>query len=410
MGKRRGKKGKRTERKILKRVLTIVSAAILMMGTALGMEKYREGNEQETGVVQSPSEAEIHFIDVGQGDATLITCDGHSMLIDAGENDKGTALQLYLTKQGIEKLDYLVLTHPDADHIGGADVMITKFDIGSVFMSDYEKDNKTYRDVLQALEYRGLDWSVPEPGESYALGSGSITFLAPVSEYTDPNNSSIALLFCNGKNSFLFTGDAQEEAEMDILGEGFSVRADVYKAGHHGSDTSSCEEFLRAVKPKYAVISCGEGNSYGHPHSGVLNSLRAMGVKLFRTDEQGSIIARSDGEVITWNCAPSETWQTGERTDSGARQEDRTEEADIEQTEEDSGTREQNQAKEETGGDETEKSEKGMASLYIGNRNNGKLHRCDCKSLPKEENQIAFSSKEEAIGAGYADLCGSCNP
>ena len=119
MGKRRGKKGKRTERKILKRVLTIVSAAILMMGTALGMEKYREGNEQETGVVQSPSEAEIHFIDVGQGDATLITCDGHAMLIDAGENDKGTALQLYLTKQGIEKLDYLVLTHPDADHIGG---------------------------------------------------------------------------------------------------------------------------------------------------------------------------------------------------------------------------------------------------------------------------------------------------
>lgn len=385
MEKRKGKKGKRTEKKILQRALTIVSAAVLMVGAALGMEKSREGNGQETGAARSPSEAEVHFIDVGQGDATLITCGGHAMLIDAGENDKGTKLQLYLTKQGIEKLDYLVLTHPDADHIGGADVIITKFDIGSVFMSDYEKDNRTYQDVLQALDDKGLNWSVPEPGESYALGGGSITFLAPVREYGDPNNSSIALIFSNGQNGFLFTGDAQEEAETDIPGTGLSVRADVYKVGHHGSDTSSCEAFLEAVRPKYAVISCGEGNSYGHPHSAVLNSLRAMGVKLFRTDEQGSIIARSDGEEITWNCAPSETWQAGERTGSEAGKESRAQE--------------QSRAEKDS-----------MAPFYVGNQNNGKLHRSDCKNLPKEENRVIFSTKEEAVEAGYDDFCGSCNP
>lgn len=266
------------------------------------------------------STMEVHFIDVGQGDATLIMCDGDAMLIDAGDNSKGTLIQNYLQKRGVDELDYLVLTHPDSDHIGGAAVVVSKFDIGMVFMSDYEKDNKTYKNLLQALEDKTLTWSTPEVGATYQLGSAEFTILAPNDTYSDPNDASIALLLENGEDSFLFTGDAEEKAEMDILKNGLSIQADVYQVGHHGSKTSSCPDFLDAVMPNAAVISCGEGNSYGHPNAQTMNSFRERGILVYRTDEQGSIVATSDGSgVISWNCAPSDTWKAGEPTGGAAK-------------------------------------------------------------------------------------------
>lgn len=280
-----------------------------------GAEYAGQTQIQETQIRETPGErkAEIHFLDVGQGDAALIKCGEEAMLIDAGENDKGTAVQLYLQKQGVKKLKYLVLTHPDSDHIGGADVIITKFDIETILMPDYEKDNKTYEEVKNALRAKSERAYAPHPGEEYALGGGVFTILAPNRRYQDANNSSIALLFQLGETRFLFTGDAEEEAEMDMLQNGLSLQADVYQAGHHGSSTASTEAFLTAVDADYAVISCGEDNSYGHPHAEVLNRMRAMGMKVYRTDEQGSILAETDGNKITWNCAPSETWKSGER-------------------------------------------------------------------------------------------------
>lgn len=367
----------------------VCAAVLLLAGVGTGLlpgQPKENGTAVEAEAVpsdhQTDSEAsvvKIHFIDVGQGDATLIQCGEHVMLIDAGDNDKGTAVQLYLTKQGVKKLDYLILTHPDADHIGGADVVITKFAIDRVFMADFEKDNQTYREVTDALASKKLKWTTPSPGTVYSLGTAEFTILAPNDTYEDPNNASIALLLQNGDTGFLFTGDGEEEAEEDILANGLCVEADVYKAGHHGSDTASCEAFLEAADPDYAVISCGEGNSYGHPHAAVLNSLRAMGIQVFRTDEQGSIIAESDGTKITWNCAPSETWQTGERTGSGARR-------------------------------KAEKQDKQPKGNYTGNKNNGKLHRSTCEQLPNEENRVVFETKQEAIDAGYDDPCGLCEP
>ncbi len=338
------------------------------------------------------TEAELHFIDVGQGDATLVKCGGHAMLIDCGENDKGTLVQRYLQKQGVTKLDYLVLTHPDSDHIGGADVVVTKFEIGQVFMADYTKENKTYRDLIGALSDKRLGWQTPKPGSVFSLGGAEFTVLGPVGRYEDPNNSSLVLRLDVGDVSFLFTGDAQEPAETDMLRAGADVAADVYQVGHHGSDTSSSEAFLKAVAPDYAVISCAEGNSYGHPHAAVLNTLRAMGVSVFRTDEQGSIVARTDGKSVKWNSAPSESWQAGERTGSAAAQTV----TGIKQ----SGT--QAQAAGDTG--------TAQAGSYIGNKNNGKLHRATCKHLPKEENRAVFASREEAVEAGYDDPCKLCKP
>lgn len=299
----------------------LLAAALQRMGQepAADAQAYRQdaaaqGNPKGNSFGDS---LEVHFIDVGQGDATLILCGESAMLIDCADSSQGTKIQDYLQKRGVERLDYLILTHPDSDHIGGAPVIIEKFEIDRVFMSNYEKSNKTYLKVIQSLDNRLLKWSTPEVGSTWQLGSAQFTILAPNDTYSSPNEASIALLIQNGKNTFLFTGDAEEKAEEDMLENGLDLQADVYQAGHHGSRSSSGEAFLDAVSPVYAVISCAEGNSYGHPHAATLNKFRERGIQVFRTDEQGSIVAVSDGTTITWNCAPSDTWRAGEPTGSG---------------------------------------------------------------------------------------------
>lgn len=254
---------------------------------------------------------EVHFLDVGQGDSTLVLCDGEAMLIDAGDNNKGTLVQSYLQAQGISSLRYMIGTHPDSDHIGGMDVILYKFNCDTVIMPEVSKDTSTYRDVTDAMKSKGYSNTVPIVGDTYTLGDASFTILAPSRSYADSNNNSVSILLTYGDTRFLFTGDAQEEAEKDMLNSGISLQADVYKAGHHGSSTSSSEDFLAAVNPAYTVISCAEDNDYGHPHAEPLNSFRSMGIQVFRTDEQGSIIATSDGETITFSCSPSDSWLTG---------------------------------------------------------------------------------------------------
>lgn len=317
-------------------------------------------------------EMSVHFIDVGQGDATLVVCGGHAMLIDAGDGSVGTLVQNYLQKQGVSKLDYLILTHPDADHIGAAPVIITKFDIDTVLMSDYEKDNMTYRKLIQALDDKRLKYETPSVGAVYSLGEASFTILGPNGGYTDPNNASVALLLEHGANTFLFTGDAEEEAEEDILNSGIGIHADVYQAGHHGSRTSSSQAFLDAVSPEYAVISCGQDNEYGHPHAQTLNSFRKMGTRVFRTDEQGSIVAGSDGKEIKWNAAPSDTWKAGEPTGGGQKNT---------QTE----------------------------LTYILNTKTKKFHRPECSSLPTTNRADSSLGRDEIISQGYVP-CKKCSP
>ena len=365
------------------------------------------------GYSQEP--LEVHYIDVGQGSATLLKSGRHAMLIDTGDSDQGTKIQLYLTKQGVENLDYLVLTHPDADHIGGAPVIITKFGIGQLFLSNYEKDNKTTQKVRDAMQYKGLTASDYQVGDTFALGNASFTILGPAKEYADSNNASIALMVQNGNNRFLFTGDCEAEAEADLIASGADLSADVYLAGHHGSDTASSQAFMDAVSPTYAVISCGEGNSYGHPHAEVLNRFRSMGIQVFRTDEQGSIVAESDGTQITWNCAPSETWQTGERTknaQNAVTDQAYAQEPEMQQPTDENGAATQQsdavtlpaQEQRPVVVDET------PAGNYIGNRNNGKLHKASCSYLPDPQNQVPFTTREEAVEAGYDDPCKRCNP
>lgn len=347
-------------------------------------EAVQSGQEEKAAKAPDTSKPEgtleVHYIDVGQGDATLIKCGSHAMLIDGGNNNKGTTVQLYLKKQGVESLDYVIGTHPDADHIGGLDVIVYKYNCDTVIMPDYEKDTKTYQELVDVIHDKNMKITYPVVGEQYALGEAKFTIIAPNSNSYggNANDYSVAILLEYGKNRFLFTGDAEEASEAEMLTNGIDISADVYKVAHHGSRSASTQEFLNAVHPKYAVISCGEGNSYGHPHAEVLNRLRSMGVEVFRTDEQGSIIASSDGENITWNCSATDSWQSGEQTESDRENADNV----TEQT------------------------------TYVLNTNTKKFHRETCGSVSqiKEENfQKVQTSREELEQSGYSP-CKNCNP
>ena len=350
-------------------------------------------------------EMKVHFIDVGQGDATLITCGGHAMLIDSGDDTKGTAIQNYLKKQNIKKLDYLILTHPDADHIGGAPVIITKFEIDKVFVSNYEKDTKTYQKLIQALDDKRLKYTTPSVGSQYSLGTATITILAPNDTYDNPNDASIACMIQNGSNKFLFTGDAGEDAEKDILDNGINISADVYHVGHHGSRYSTSKDFFDAVKPSCAVISCSEDNSYGHPHAETLNTLRMNGVKVYRTDEEGTIIATSDGKKITFNVPESETWKSGEPTQNSSVPKS-TQSQEVPKESNDSAEVVQEAPKESTN------TSVPNGITYVLNKNTMKFHLPSCSSVdtikPKNR-QDTTMSRDEVIGSGYVP-CKRCNP
>lgn len=286
-----------------KKILSIIIAIVVLLYSAIetdfigDLEKnianaIKVSNEiEKVGNFNSDDVLSVHYIDVGQADSILIKTDNYNILIDAGNNDDGKKLVKYFEELGITKFDYVFATHAHEDHIGGMDDIINNFDIDNFYMPDVITTTKTFEDVLDALEKNNLKYSTPKIDDNYKLGSNLIDILYVGDDASDLNDTSIVLKLTHGKNTFLFTGDATSNVEKQILNK--DLKSDVLKVGHHGSSYSTSNDFLNKVNPSYAVISVGKNNNYNHPNKTILNKLK--NVKLYRTDENGTIIIKSDG-------------------------------------------------------------------------------------------------------------------
>ena len=252
------------------------------------------------------SSFEVHFIDVGQGDCSLVVCDGQTLLIDAGENGHETDVINYIRSLGIEKLDYIIATHPHSDHIGGMAEVIEEFGMNNIIMPRLTEKltptTKTYTKMLNAIQSSGAKVISAQVGSTYTLGGASFEILGPVTDDAeDLNSMSVVVKMTHGENTFMFTGDAETDEEKEIIETGANLDADVLKMGHHGSNTSSHKDFLAEVTPEICVILCGKDNDYGHPHKEPLERVKNYTNDIYRTDICGSIVVSSDGEKLDIN-------------------------------------------------------------------------------------------------------------
>ncbi len=272
-----------------------------------GATAYVENNEQNTLPsdialgFSDVGEVRVHYLDVGQGDSEFIELpNGETMLIDASTSEYGGAICEYISSLGYGRIDYLIATHPHADHIGGMTEVINTFEIGNMYMPKAETNTKTFERLLETIIEKQIPVVQAAAGLTVVDKDVSVVLLAPnSSSYSDLNNYSAVAKLSYGSTGFLFMGDAEEEAENEIMSAyGTVLSADVLKVGHHGSSSSSSQGFVAAVSPKFAVISCGAGNSYGHPTSQTLSTLSGFGVEILRTDIDGTVVFESNGSQV----------------------------------------------------------------------------------------------------------------
>lgn len=266
-----------------------------------------ETNNQTGSVLPVEGTLEMHVIDVGQGDCILIRQGEHAMLVDCGEPECADVVIKYLKDHGIDYLDFFVCTHVHSDHMGAAGSIIKAVRIGVVYTPDDSNTTLYYEDFMQAVLDNNLTWKFPEMGQVTQLGDARIQFIAPsLQSYSNTNNYSIGIIVSFGEVDIVLTGDAEKKAEKEMIETGLLKDVEVFKAGHHGSDTSNTQEFLEVIKPEYVVISAGFGNKHDHPIKSVMERFKEMGIIVLRTDESGTIVMNTDGKNITWNVEPGD--------------------------------------------------------------------------------------------------------
>lgn len=337
-------------------------------GSADGGASNEALNDAQEGILA------VHFLDVGQGDSEFIELpNGETMLIDAGEADMGKTVVDDINEIGKTEITYLVATHPHSDHIGGLSEVLSAFDVENVYMPNAVSSSETYSAFLDAVEAENCNVIEAKNGVSIINGDSlSVEFIAPCSdEYKDLNNYSAVVKIIYGSTTFLFMGDAEELSEKEITA---SVNADVIKVGHHGSNTSSSAEFVSRVSAEYAVIECGENNSYGHPHQEIVERWEQSGAEVLRTDLLGDILISSDGTNIIYN---------GE-----------------------SSTQEQAPVS------ETAATDVNAEYKWVLNTSSKKIHTPDCSSVSdmnEQNKELSSKSISELEAEGYS-ACGKCKP
>ena len=369
-------------------ILCFFGAAFLS-GCSLqgGMVQARVLEEQEEAEGEQESSAgllSVTYLDVGEGKGILVQCDDQTMLIDGGPRESSSFVVSYLNRMGIQKLDYMLTSHFDEDHLAGAVGALHNFPVGTLLTPDYETDTGIYDSYTEAAEENGCEAVHPSLGDTFSLGSGSFQIISPVSRgHEDENQDSMGIILKNGRDRFFIGGDIGLEGEQEILESGLDIQADVMLMNHHGSHVS--REFFQAVDPSWAVISCGENNSYGHPRQDTVELLQEFQVPLFRTDKQGTITAVSQGQGITFDQDPCNDYTPGENTLG-------EEEEILEETRENLS----NSAREDCD--------------YILNIHTKKIHLPDCSPVNSmDEDNMAFYKGDEdtLLSQGYTP-CGNC--
>ena len=331
----------------------------------------------------SQGELSITYLDVGQGNAVVIRQGNQTMLIDGGPRESSSFVVSYLKQQGIQKLDYVLISHFDEDHLAGAIGALYNFPVGTLITAYYETDSSIYDSYKEAVEEKGYEPVHPSLGDTFSLGDGSFRIISPVSYgHEDENQDSVGIILEMGSDRFFIGGDIGLEGEKEILEAGVDIQADVMLMNHHGSHVS--REFFQAVNPSWAVISCGEGNSYGHPRQDTVELIQESQVPLFRTDRQGTITAVSQGQGITFDQDPCNDYTPGDRTQ------------EKEDTLEETRTALSNSTREDCD--------------YILNIHTKKIHLPDCSSVKSmDEDNMAFYKGDEdsLLSQGYTP-CGNC--
>lgn len=345
-------------------------------------------DKEEDSVGEVNGDLTVTFLDVGQGNATLVENDGKYMLIDGGDREYSSFVVSYLKNEGVEELEYVISSHYDADHLNGVVGVLHAFPCKTILAADYVTDTRVYDSFCEIVTEQDIKLVYPSVGDVYEFGDAEFTIVCPDEyDYADVNDNSVGIRLVYGENSFLICGDAGGKSEAAMLARGVPLNSDVYLASHHGSDGSSSTEFLEAVMPETVVFSVGEGNSYGHPSEHVLNSVAEIGAEVYRTDLQGTIRVTSDGHKLSWNVEPVFNSLENMENDTEG----------VSETANDTLA----------GMDETS-----VQETYILNMNTRKFHLPSCSSAEniKSENRAEFHGmREELLEAGYAP-CKRCNP
>lgn len=381
--------------KKIRKVSMVLLSILLLAGCNLANAENFQDSTQSENPKQSQNSTEqellVHFIDVGQGDSILLQYEGENVLIDTGTENQYPNLAGYLEQIGVDAIDQLVVTHPDADHMGGADCVIEDYSVDQIYMTTYKSSSNEYKEMLQAVKDNGVERINVVEGDEIPVGGLNASVLAADSKASDSNASSIVMKLEHGENSFLFTGDAPAKVEDQVM-EKYDVDVDVLKVAHHGSDYSSPIAYIKETSPEYAVISVGKDNKYGHPVKTVLSRLEKYSSYIYRTDECGTIIITSTGEKLS--CKTSKL-------------------GDASTVKTNSGNSDKNETKSESSNTNKTTSEKKEESnntkkKVIGNSSTKKYHTPSCSSLPKEENRVYFKNDAEAEDEGY-EACKRCH-